>query len=118
MSKYFKNTELICKCGCGKNITPEYLIAMLDFAREQAGFPFVINSANRCVSHNEQIKGSPTSAHLKGLAFDILCKDSHSRYKIIKALQEAGFQRILIYKNFIHTDDDKTKKYPLVELME
>ena len=119
MSKYFKDTEFECKCGCGKNITPNYLITMLDYAREQAGFPFVLNSANRCVAHNATIKNaSPTSSHLKGLAFDIHCDSSENRYKMIKALQQAGFQRILIYKTFVHVDDDKSKRYPIVELME
>ena len=85
------------------------LLSMLDKARYIAGIPFVINSAYRTKEHNLKIGGKPNSSHLKGLAVDISCKDSRSRFIIINALIKAGFNRIGVAKTFIHADIDKSK---------
>ena len=109
MAKYFQPSEFDCKCGCGKNNIDPGLVAMLDEARGIAGFPFVINSGCRCDAHNAAVGGSVTSSHLVGLAVDIKCLNSHTRYKLIAALETAGFTRFGIAKTFIHTDIDKAK---------
>ena len=107
--KYFKEYEYICKCGCGKAlINPESLLK-LDKARELAGVSFSLNSAYRCEKHNKSIGGVPNSAHTRGFAFDIACIDSVKRYKIIDALLMSHFNRIGVYKDFIHVDDDPSK---------
>lgn len=82
---------------------------MLDDARDLASTPFKVNSGYRCSVHNKNIKGSPTSSHLKGLAADIATPNSHTRYLILKALLNVGFKRIGIYKTFIHVDIDTDK---------
>jgi hypothetical protein len=109
MAKYFKLSEFACKCGCGLSNIDPILVTMLDEAREIAGFPFVINSGCRCASHNAIIGSSITSSHIAGVAADIKCLNSHTRYKLIAALQTAGFTRFGIAATFIHTDIDKTK---------
>jgi uncharacterized protein YcbK (DUF882 family) len=81
----------------------------LDQAREIADVPFKINSGFRTVDHNKKVGGKSESSHLKGLAVDISCTDSRSRYYIITALLEAGFNRIGVGNSFIHVDNDSGK---------
>jgi len=109
MSKYFKREEFECPC-CKVNLIQDELVEVLDRARAIAGVPFVITSGYRCKSHNEEVGGSPTSSHLKGVAIDISVKDSHSRQLILKALLDVGFSRIGIAQTFIHADIDREKQ--------
>ena len=99
MSKYFKEIET--------NMSKEFLF-VLDEAREIAGIPFVINSAYRSPEHPLSIK-NPSSSHIKGLAVDIKATDSITRFKIVQALIEVGFNRIGIADTFIHVDLDLDK---------
>jgi len=91
-------------------------LAMLDEARDCAGIPFVISRGGgfRTVAYNRQLikEGYPASrksSHLLGLAADIYCTDSQSRYIILDALQEVGFTRLGISPSFIHVDLDTNK---------
>ena len=99
MSKYFNEIE--------NNMNKDFLF-VLDEAREFAGIPFVINSAYRSPEHPLSIK-NPSSSHIKGLAVDIKATDSNTRFKIVKALIEVGFNRIGIADTFIHVDLDLDK---------
>lgn len=47
----------------------------LQFIRDKINIPLIIFSAFRCHQLNRLVKGSPKSAHLQGLAADILFKD-------------------------------------------
>ncbi len=107
--KYFERSEFACKC-CGKNLIVDQFVTILDEAREKAGVPFVINSGYRCEENNKTCGGSPTSSHLKGLAADIHCPSKDHKFKILKGVILAGIKRILIYRNFIHVDIDKSKE--------
>lgn len=113
--KYFKYSEFKCPC-CGRNFTSERLILMLDKAREIAGVKFIITSGYRCEKHNAAVKGSKNSSHLDGLAADILCVNPDTRYIILKALLQAGFNRIGIYEKHIHVDIDYRKPHGVVWL--
>lgn len=89
-------------------------LSMLDSARGIAGIPFKISSGFRSRNYNQSLsergyKASPNSSHLKGKAADIVCSTSAERWIIVKALQEAGFNRIGIAKTFIHIDNDDSK---------
>ena len=99
MSKYFNEIE--------NNMNKDFLF-VLDEAREFAGIPFVINSAYRSPEHPLSIK-NPSSSHIKGLAVDIKATDSNTRFKIVQALIEVGFNRIGIADTFIHVDLDLDK---------
>ena len=115
-AKYFLSREFDCKCGCGLNNIDPKLISMLDEARGIIGIPLVISSGCRCKQNNKDAGGSITSSHLTGLAVDIKCYNSQTRYKLIMALSDAGFNRFGISKTFIHTDIDKLKPACLIYL--
>ncbi len=91
---------------------------MLDAARKIAGVPFRINSGYRCEKHNREIGGSPTSSHMKGLAADISATDHALRFRIVYGLLQAGFRRIVIYrdKQFIHVDIDPDKPQDIMPI--
>ena len=103
--KYFTKEEFHCKCGnCTTNGIQDELIDKLDKARGISNVSYKINSGYRCEAHNSAIGGAPQSLHKFGRAADIHVADNHSRYMILKGLFEAGLDRVLIYKNFIHAD--------------
>ena len=102
--KYFTKEEFKCSCGKCENLIQNALIDKLDKARGISGVSYRINSGYRCFSWNSQIGGSKTSLHMAGRAADIHVADNHSRYMILKGLFEAGLDRVLIYKDFIHAD--------------
>ncbi len=99
--KYFKDSEIV-----GLDIG---LVRMLDQARELAGIPFVITSGLRTVAQNEAAGGAPDSAHIRGLAVDLRCRNGRERFLILKALFAVGFVRIGDEVDHIHTDIDITK---------
>jgi len=111
--KYFKLSEFKCPC-CGKADMQQEFLDKIDKARDKAGIPFVITSGYRCPKHNKEVGGRPNSAHTKGLAADIKCTNSRDRYKMVKALLEAGFTRIGVGKDFIHADIDETKPQEVI----
>jgi uncharacterized protein YcbK (DUF882 family) len=81
----------------------------LDLARDFAKTSFVVTSGYRCPLHNGKVGGKDNSAHVRGYAADIACKDSVTRQKILHSLQQVGFKRIGINKEFIHVDSDPEK---------
>lgn len=117
--KHFKDWEFDCKCGCGlglQEMKPQ-LIDQLQVARELADISFEVSSAIRCQSHNRNVGGSQSSSHLTGWAVDLKVRNSHHRFKLIKYLLIAGFNRILIYKDFIHVDCDPVKTPEVISYM-
>lgn len=106
--RYFKVSEFDCP-HCKRNEMNQNFLERLDKAREYAATPFIISSGYRCQSHNEEVGGSETSSHLKGLAVDLVVRDSAQRYKILMGLLGAGFNRIGLGENFVHVDYDTSK---------
>lgn len=100
------------------------LIAKLDAARHLAGIPFTITSTLRTAKQNADAGGVADSAHLRGMAADLAVQDSNSLFKMISALLQAGFQRLVIgirlnpegkvvYHN-LHCDIDLTLPHPVI----
>jgi len=106
--KFFSENEFNCSC-CGKRVISANLVLKLDLAREIAETRFVITSGYRCPKHNKEVGGVKNSAHMSGLAVDIVVPDNVARLNILKGLIIAGFRRIGIGKDFIHADIDKSK---------
>ena len=82
------------------------LILKLDQMRSVAGVPIVITSGLRALDANNAAQGVHDSAHLKGLAADIHCPDSPTRFKLIGAAFQVGFRRIEVANAHIHVDID------------
>ena len=108
--RYFRLSEFDSPDVKGSGqLMDETILSMLENARAIAGIPFKINSGYRTEKHNKKVKGVKSSSHTKGLAVDIACVDSRSRFIIINALEEVGFNRLGIGKTFIHCDIDVDK---------
>lgn len=90
-----------------------YITLLVCIAKE-FGKPLTFTSSFRTPKLNIACGGSPTSSHLKGLAFDIKCDNSSDRYKLLYTLFHFGITRIGIYKNFIHIDFDASKPQSVV----
>lgn len=84
-------------------------VMLLDDARDLAGVPFIITSGYRTAQQDAELGAQPNGAHTKGLAVDLRCRDSRTRYLIINALLKTGFRRIGDEKDHIHVDMDATK---------
>jgi zinc D-Ala-D-Ala carboxypeptidase len=97
-----------CPC-CGLEDMDANFVKSLNYARNKAGIPFILNSAFRCPVHNFEVGGEKDSAHLFGYAVDLRVKDDRERWIIFVALFLAGFRRIGFGKDFIHVDNDPTK---------
>lgn len=105
---FFRVEEFNCPC-CGKNNISPILMHRLDMARGIANTKFPINSGCRCEKHNKEVGGVEQSPHLGGWAADISAKTSRDKFRIVKALIDAGFNRIGIGDTFVHADVDPTK---------
>jgi uncharacterized protein YcbK (DUF882 family) len=101
--------------GSGVKMDREFM-DMLDAARSIAGVRMIVNSGFRTPKHNKAIGGTPNSSHLRGLAADIACRNSTTRFRIVAALIAAGFTRIGIADTFIHVDNDPVKTPAVVWL--
>ena len=62
----------------------------LDIIRESFGEPIKINSGYRCPELNTAVKGSKTSAHMKGFACDLDSKDNKKLWATIIELNKRG----------------------------
>jgi len=113
--KYFNYSEFDSPLekGSGQRMQPEFL-EKLDKAREIAGIPFKITSGFRVPADIDRLKKkgykvAKHSPHLGGWAADISTLDSVSRFIILQALIQVGFNRIGMGSTFIHVDCDPTK---------
>lgn len=114
LSKNFDSSEFDCPC-CGQVAMDTNFIRRLQYARDVAGVPFVINSGYRCPEYNVKLKNSvPDSAHTTGQAADIKVSDSQSRFILLSVFLETGFTRIGVGKTFIHVDTDPDKPQNVV----
>jgi len=106
MTEYFTESELECKC-CGKKKIDKLFLAKLNYARESAGFPFIVDSGYRCPKHNAEV-GSTSGNHVSGKAVDIRCFDANKRIRMVAALIAAGMLGIGVNKTFVHCDTNRT----------
>lgn len=109
--RYFKVREFDSPDveGSGGNMRVDTLM-LLDAARGRAGIPFHINSGFRTPAHNRKVGGVKNSAHTTGYAADIKCRDEDEQKVIVRACYACGFRRFGIAPNFVHVDNDPTKR--------
>ena len=60
--------------------------------------------------------GVAGSAHTRGLAADIACRDSALRYQLLVKAWGLGFKRIGVYGTSVHLDIDRQKPQRVVWL--
>jgi len=104
--KYFKDdlSEFTCKETQENGIRPEF-IYRLDHLRAACGFPFVITSGYRSVTHSaERSKAVPGGTHSQGIAADIAVSGGRQRMQIVKHAAALGFNGIGVAKHFVHVD--------------
>jgi len=110
LSEHFSLAEFtVTNTGKPNQPTNDYLPNLLAIAetmeevREALGYPIRISSGYRSELVNKLVKGSPTSAHLKGLACDFVCPGFGTPKQVALAIIDAGIakdvdQLILEYK--------------------
>lgn len=115
--KFFTFSEFDCRSesGSGAKYMDKKFIELLDSARSQCDFVWKISSGYRTKKYNQKLidkglKASKNSAHLEGKACDIVCTESHKRFKIIQALLSVGITRIGCSSDFIHCDISTNNK--------
>lgn len=117
--EYFKPIEFEnANPPCQMSDMNEDFMLKIDSARHIAQTPFIINSGYRKKSYELAMGRDGTSTHTKGKALDLACDNYITRYKIVSALMKAGFKRIIIYKRWIHVDDDEEKIRPMLKVNE
>ena len=107
LSKDFTEKEFLCPCGrpdcdAPKNPKPEFL-EPLQLARDEYGYPMVINSWARCDWYNNHIGGSKYSQHILANAIDVKATNSALRWQLIAALMKHKFT-VMVYSTWIHAD--------------
>lgn len=106
-SKYFKESEFTCKCGCGKAEMDQEFIEVLDTLRANVGRPFIITSGYRCPEYNKKVSTTGEHGpHTTGKAVDIKILDSSFRYALIKhsLFITSPIYRLGVGNTFVHVD--------------
>lgn len=106
---HFKESELACKCGCGKANMDIAFMTKLEALRVAYGEPMVITSGYRCNNYNAKVKGSARSKHTFGQAVDIAVAEPAKRYKLVELAFKHGFKGIGCDGAFVHLDTRGTE---------
>lgn len=101
LSANFRVREFSCKCGCGKTLVDDRLVAILQHIRDHFGVSVNITSGCRCAAHNAAVGGDPNSSHVQGMAADIVVKGIQPG-EVAKYAESIGVQRIGRYDSFVH----------------
>lgn len=102
--------------GVNKNKIDRKLYNMCSVFERLLDIDITYTSFYRTLEEELALGGTTTGSHLKGLAVDVSCPDSTTRYKLLFAGMASGFKRIGIGKTHIHFDCDDGKPQPLVWL--
>ena len=106
-------TELQCRCGCGKfNYDDSFLIRLQAF-RYLIDEKLTVTSGCRCINHNKKVGGVDTSLHQceikKAAAIDVTNSNCQNIYT--KACNSGLFNEVIFYKkkNIVHLGWDKNQ---------
>ena len=103
----FELSEFACS-HTGKNEMDSSFLSKLDELRDRCGFPFVITSAYRDITHPVEAKKNKGGTHTQGIAVDIRVSNGTQKYTIVKEAMAMGFTGIGIANTFIHVDTRTT----------
>ncbi len=115
LSKHFNSKEFECpcdKCDNDDQIISQKLIDKLEQVRSDYNKPIIVSSGYRCPAHNAEVGGVADSAHVKGLAADLVpslvtIDDLDALYEsCYNTFDNVGDGRRL---KFIHVDDRPPK---------
>jgi hypothetical protein len=83
----------------------------LDYIREMLGCPIHINSGYRCPAVNAGVGGSPTSAHTRGLAADIVVPGM-SLMDVYKSIRDSqiAYDQLIFENTWLHIGLDATMR--------
>jgi hypothetical protein len=84
------SSETACKCKCGLNVQPDFLV-LLNEIRRSYNKPVIVLSGARCPTHNASVGGSKNSSHIEGLAVDLM------RSASLRTFLEANLNKFDIY---------------------
>lgn len=110
---HFSDSELRCRCGCGRMDMDENFMKRLVALRKRLGFPMRVTSAYRCPAHDAAVGGSSTPGegpHALGRAVDIALVGERVPI-LLKLALGSGFtgfglrQKGPWDERFIHLDD-------------
>lgn len=102
---FFQAEEFrLCIPSCDISQMNRTFMVRLNYARELADVPFILNSAYRSSDWDKSKGRSGTGYHTKGRAVDVVCKDSVKRARIVDGCLRAGLS-VGIHRDFIHIDD-------------
>lgn len=105
ISVNFDRSEFECKCGdCGLDTVDAQLLSALQELRDLCGKPITINSAFRCINHNNAIGGNKNSYHLQGKAADITISGMTPTQAAKLAEKTGKIKGIGVYNTFTHID--------------
>lgn len=71
ISRHFSTRELACHDNCGFLPSQEF-VNLLDRIRDEFGHPISVTNVARCSVHNRKIGGARNSAHVSGIAADLV----------------------------------------------
>ncbi len=97
---------------CGEVKIDERVVLLVERLRNDLDKPLVITSAYRCPAWSKRVGGVKNSAHVKGYALDVRCRNSKDRLNIVAILTKLGVERIGVHPRFIHFDVDPDKPSP------
>lgn len=101
--RYFTVDEFNCQHTGENNMEPEFM-ELVDELRHRCGFPFVITSGYRSITHPIEAKKNVPGKHAQGIAADIKATNGADRFIIVQQALELGFSGIGVHKNFVHVD--------------
>lgn len=92
---------------------------MLEYVRRLLGCPILVHSAYRCEKVNELVGGSKTSAHLQGLAADIVAPDFGSPVNVAFCINESGFpfDQLILEYGWVHIGLAKDGEKPRQQVL-
>jgi len=105
----------VCEHAAPDGISLE-LLKVLAAIESELDTELEYGSGYRCPECNKEAKGKSNSAHLRGLAVDIRCSNSHLRFLIYDAARLCGVVRLGPAAGFLHLDVDKSLPQEVVWL--